>query len=531
MKLIVIPILTILTSFYSSAIETNLDSVILKKMKQEKRVALVIGNSKYQQKKQKPFTLLSNTINDARAIRTILLNRGFDVIYGEDVSYKDFNNILEKFYQNLGTGGVGLFYFSGHGMELDGQNYLIPIDAYTTQKSDVKYVAIALNKIIDRIKQIEKTRLNIVILDACRNDPYAKGNGIGGLAKTEPIGLFVAYATGAGQVSSDGKVGGHGLFTQYLIENMKKPLNLQTVFRNTRTSVFEASEGTQFPAIYDQVIKGEFYFTLPSNHIQPTPVADNTLQYTPIFKVYSQSDVNRQKPINASITIENKGLWQSGMKFKEGKYYLTISSKGYKTQRYSITIKNNQNFDFQLPLLIKKLQQPSSNYELMKQGKLIPHPTSERERWHNAQIKYDQRFSKNSTNTVKHHPTGLIWPKSLTKNPMNFNDAKKYCSNLSLDGYKNWRLPTIEELKSFIDEPMDVSAPNKKFFITDGTYSTYYWSSTVFKEGDRHSNMCISMGTNLHYLRGARFYSSHYNESTLQLRDRFKYTPLCVHQP
>ena len=92
---------------------------------------------------------------------------------------------------------------------------------------------------------------------------------MGGLAKSEPIGLFVSYATGAGQVSSDGRVGGNGLFTQYLIENMKKPLNLQDVFKKTRASVYDASKGTQFPAIYDQIVKGDFYFTLPN--IKPIP--------------------------------------------------------------------------------------------------------------------------------------------------------------------------------------------------------------------------------------------------------------------
>jgi len=238
--------------------------VVLKEMKQENRVALVIGNNAY----QRPLTVLSNTINDAQAIKNILANRGFDVIYRENVSHRSFDAVLEEFYQKLSYGGVGLLYFSGHGLEFDGQNYLIPTDAKIGAKSDTKYEAVALNKITHRIKKIGN-RLNIVILDACRNDPFAKAYGVGGLAKAEPIGLFVSYATGAGQVSSDGRVGGNGLFTQYLIENMKKPLNLQEVFKKTRASVYDASKGTQFPAIYDQIVKGDFYFTLPN--IKPTP--------------------------------------------------------------------------------------------------------------------------------------------------------------------------------------------------------------------------------------------------------------------
>jgi len=237
----------------------------LAQMRSENRVALVIGNNAY----QRPLTRLNNTINDAQAIRNILANRGFEVIYRENLSHRAFDAVLEEFYQKLGYGGVGLLYFSGHGLEFNGQNYLIPTDAKIGAKSDTQYEAVALNKITDRIKKIGN-RLNIVILDACRNDPFAKASGVGGLAKAEPIGLFVSYATGAGQVSSDGRVGGNGLFTQYLIENMKKPLPLQDVFKATRASVYEASGGNQFPAIYDQIVKGDFYFTLPSVQTQST---------------------------------------------------------------------------------------------------------------------------------------------------------------------------------------------------------------------------------------------------------------------
>jgi len=263
----------------------------LAQMRSEKRVALVIGNNAY----QRPLTRLNNTINDAQAIRNILANRGFEVIYRENLSHRDFNTVLDEFYQKLGYGGVGLLYFSGHGLEFNGQNYLIPTDAKIGAKSDTQYEAVALNKILDRIQKIGN-RLNIVILDACRNDPFSKAYGVGGLAKTEPIGLFVSYATGAGQVSSDGRVGGNGLFTQYLIENMKKPLLLQDVFKATRASVYEASGGSQFPAIYDQIVKGDFYFTLPS--VQTSYVASQPIQIQP---QQSQSTYIAPQPVEVDV--------------------------------------------------------------------------------------------------------------------------------------------------------------------------------------------------------------------------------------
>jgi len=341
--------------FFCSALGTDRGlKVMFNEMQRENRLALVIGNNAY----QRPLTVLSNTINDAKAIRTILINRGFEVIYKENVSHRAFDAVLEKFYQKLSNGGVGLLYFSGHGLEFDGQNYLIPTDAKIGAKSDTKYEAVALNKITHRIKKIGN-RLNIIILDACRNDPFAKAYGVGGLAKAEPIGLFVSYATGAGQVSSDGRVGGNGLFTQYLIENMKKPLNLQDVFKATRASVYEASRGTQFPAIYDQIVKGDFYFTLPktqSTTIVLQPLDKIMPYFTPNFRVFSSIDFKKKSPIDATITIESKGVWHSGMKLKRGVYNLTISASNYRTQQYRVDIQSNRGFDFELMFILPKLQ-------------------------------------------------------------------------------------------------------------------------------------------------------------------------------
>ena len=234
------------------------------KIEREQRVALVIGNNDY----QGVLSKLRNPINDAMAIKKILQSRGFEVIYKEDSIKREMKSILKRFYEKIGAGGVGLFYFSGHGIEVDGQNYLIPIDAKIDEKSDAEFEAISLNKITKKM-QNAKNRLNIVILDACRNDPFSRSVGTGGLAKAEPIGLFVSYSTGAGSVASDGKSGENGLFTKYLVKNMKRSLDLQDVFQQTREDVYMASNQKQFPAIYNQTINGKFYFTFPKGGVEP----------------------------------------------------------------------------------------------------------------------------------------------------------------------------------------------------------------------------------------------------------------------
>ena len=243
-------------------------------MQKEQRVALVIGNSNYQGVMSK----LSNTINDAKSIRDILKDRGFEVIYKENTTKRSTKESLNSFYEKIQKGGVGMFYFSGHGIEVEGQNYLIPVDSNIKEKSDSEFEAISLNKITKRM-QNAGNRLNIVVLDACRNDPFSKAIGVGGLAKVEPIGLFVSYSTGAGSVSSDGRTGGNGLFTKSLIKYMKQPLDLQDVFQKSREEVYQESNQKQFPAIYNQTINGKFFFTLPTQTTLKTITESESSNY------------------------------------------------------------------------------------------------------------------------------------------------------------------------------------------------------------------------------------------------------------
>jgi len=285
----------------------------------EQRIALVVGNNNYSGRISK----LNNPINDARSIKSILGKRGFKIIYLEDGSKKSMRNSLDKFYKKIEKGGVGMFYFSGHGIEVDGQNYLIPIDAEIEEKSDTEYEAIALNKITKRM-QNSGNRLNIVVLDACRNDPFSRAVGAGGLAKVEPIGMFVSFATGAGSVASDGKSGENGLFTKSLIKYMKKGLDLRDVFQETRKDVYQASNHKQFPAIYDQTINGKFYFTYPSgiqNSVSTSTVVPSISEtvFTPIVpkstrikstetKIYSSKVIvspSLKKKINVSASTRN----------------------------------------------------------------------------------------------------------------------------------------------------------------------------------------------------------------------------------
>ncbi|MDA7817693.1 caspase family protein [Sulfurimonas sp.] len=229
----------------------------LKEMKNEQRVALVIGNNNYVN-----LSKLKNPINDCRAMRDVLSNRGFDVIYKENASKRDMKKLLKKFAHKLKSGGVGLYYFAGHGVNVDGHNFLVGTDSVMDDKDEVEYETLALNYVTKKMKEASN-RLNIVILDACRNDPFSRSGG-GGLAPvSDAKGMFVAYATEAGSVASDGKKGKNGVFTKYLVKNLKEQgATIEKVFKNTRADVYDATDGKQSPGVYNQ-IRGDFYFTLP----------------------------------------------------------------------------------------------------------------------------------------------------------------------------------------------------------------------------------------------------------------------------
>ncbi|CAG0979535.1 hypothetical protein RHDC4_01794, partial [Rhodocyclaceae bacterium] len=165
----------------------------------EKRVALVVGNAAY------PSSPLKNPVNDARAISAKLKALGFEVITRENVAQKDMTRAITQFGEKLARkGAVGLFYYAGHGMQVRGKNYLIPVDAQISSEASVRSEAIDVDSMLE---QLSTSALGIVILDACRNNPFERRfrGASGGLAQMDaPKGTLIAYATAPGKVASDG---------------------------------------------------------------------------------------------------------------------------------------------------------------------------------------------------------------------------------------------------------------------------------------------------------------------------------------
>ena len=211
------------------------------------RIALIIGNSAY------PSGMaLANPSNDAKDMAATLKNMGFGVIEVVNANKEQMLAAIDKVSKNLhGKNGVGMLFYAGHGLQLDWHNYMVPIDAKLNSASDVPRSTVDIEMVMSAFKSAGN-RMNIVVLDACRDNPFADGKTASGkgLAPLDaPTGTFLAYATAPGNVAADGVAGSkNGLYTGFLLQELQKPTaRIEDVFKRVRFAVRKASNGTQIP--------------------------------------------------------------------------------------------------------------------------------------------------------------------------------------------------------------------------------------------------------------------------------------------
>lgn len=226
---------------------------------QEQRIALVIGNSAYSSGP------LKNPVNDATDMATHLQKLGFTVTLKKNANLETMEGAIEDFGNRLKRGGVGLFYYAGHGVQVNGVNYLIPIGAKVNKESDVRYKAVDAGRILDEMANANNV-MNIVLLDACRDNPFGKSfrSASRGLAivSNSPSGTFISYSTSPGHVASDGE-GRNSPYTRALLENIGKPgLSINKVFMNVRSKV--KRDTGQVPWELSS-LEGDFYFVSGSS--------------------------------------------------------------------------------------------------------------------------------------------------------------------------------------------------------------------------------------------------------------------------
>jgi uncharacterized caspase-like protein len=217
----------------------------------ERRVALVIGNGAYQNVPQ-----LENPANDARAMADKLASLGFNVIGGYDLTKAQTQTAIAKFAEAVRGADIGLFYYAGHGMQVSGSNYLVPVDAALKDEISLDFETVPIDFVWRQMSR--STKVRIVLLDACRDNPLAKrfaasgGQPSGGLAEMQiesagSGGALIAFATSPGQVAYDG-ADGHSPFTSSLIAHLGDPnSSLTSVMTRVTGDVFKATDGHQRP--------------------------------------------------------------------------------------------------------------------------------------------------------------------------------------------------------------------------------------------------------------------------------------------
>ncbi len=244
----------------------------------EARIALVIGNSNYK------VARLNNPVNDAVDIAEALNQLGFTVTLKTNVGQRSMEQSIRKFGKKLHSGGIGLFYFAGHGVQVKGRNYLIPIGAKIESESDAQYEAVDAGRILGKMEDAGN-KMNIVILDACRDNPFAKSfrsNNRGLTIMDAPTGSILAYSTAPGTIASDGP-GRNGLYTSKILNHInKRGLKIEEMFKAVRIDVMNESNNKQVPW-ESSSLTGYFYFN-PGIGIKAAKQLTPKIQVNPELK-------------------------------------------------------------------------------------------------------------------------------------------------------------------------------------------------------------------------------------------------------
>ena len=223
----------------------------------ERRIALVIGNSNY---RTRP---LRNPVNDANDVSSALRSSGFQVIDLRDASLQQMRSGVRQFGDRLINNDVGLVYYSGHGVEVKGRNYFIPVNADIQREDEIADQGLDVSLVLEKMNTAGKG-VNILIVDACRDDPFGRSfrSASRGLAQMDaPRGTIIAYATSPGKVAQDGD-GRNSPYTKNLVRVMQQPNKpIEQVFKEVRRAVQEETKNQQTPW-ENTSLSGDFYFRI-----------------------------------------------------------------------------------------------------------------------------------------------------------------------------------------------------------------------------------------------------------------------------
>jgi hypothetical protein len=401
----------------------------------EQRVALVIGNSAY------GTGALKNPANDAADMALMLKKLGFVVTLKKNASLQEMDEAIEAFGNSLKRGGVGLFYYAGHGVQVNGTNYLLPVGAKINKESDVKYHAVDANKILDEMAAANNG-LNIVMLDACRDNPFTRSfrSATRGLAivSSAPSGTVISYSTSPGNVARDGD-GRNSPYTAALLKYMQAPgLTIGDVFINVRSKV--KKETGQVPWELSS-LEGQFYF-LPGSQGKSDAIVSSG-------KTAAAGD---------ELDDENKKLEAEQSRLESEK--AALAKKKTLDEKRRLLEEERERLEAEkeaLRLAEEERKQAKKNKPLAMMARPSTAAINE--------IKRDGRFIAYDNGTVLDTVTNLMWAARDNGSDITWANAKSYCETYRGGGYTDWRMPTLDEYAGLYD--------TSKNYRSDGGYDVH----------------------------------------------------------
>ncbi len=301
------------------------------------RIALIFGNAAY----SAPDRPLKNPVSDARLMARTLKGLGFDVRLREDADRRTMLQALRELEDTLRkTKGIGFVYFAGHGVQVNGRNYIVPIGANLVRDVDAQKNAIDADAVLQSLRDTG-AKLNILVLDACRNNPLlatsrstgAPGAKVGLASMRPPEGALVAFATEPGRLASDGKETGNGLYTRHLAKWIAEPdLTLEQVFKRTREAVQLESKGEQIPTEYSVLTGADLY--LAGNSASASKPATSVAVITP-------PKSSTPGTVVASRSAEPSALRSMPQEASSARVKLAQLGAGYTKQSYQLALDND----------------------------------------------------------------------------------------------------------------------------------------------------------------------------------------------
>lgn len=313
----------------------------------ENKNALVIGNADYQ------VGQLANPTNDARDMSGMLKQSGFSVDLLLNADQRSMEKAIRVFGRRLRDGGIGLFYYAGHGMQVKGVNFLIPIGANIGEEAEIKYESVDANRVLAMMESAGN-RLNMMFLDACRDNPFSRSfrSSSRGLAQMDaPRGTLVSFATAPGKTAADGD-GRNGLFTSHLLKHMSNPgVELGQLMKLVTRDVVKDSGGKQTPWRLSSTT-GDFYFkgSAPAQK-QPIQVAGGSVQQEQPGSRSGNLKVN-STPSGAKIYINDafEGNGPLSISLDPGRYRVEARMKGFSTEHETIRLRSGKTLRLNLIL-------------------------------------------------------------------------------------------------------------------------------------------------------------------------------------